>query len=396
MSLIKKIFFLLALPIFLGSCATANIFQPIPLTLSPLVLINPIGLATNAAGTRLYLANSNNTVLYFDSSFVIMDTTNPTNPTPIAVISIPNFSGNVILDEPRGFVYIPNRESADKADIIDQILRININESSPQFLTVDFIDSASNPFGGAYDGVSSFYSACTGQVVRYDVNSFTGFTSVDTNVTTAQGRVLKGDDTRELGLTPSGNFLFVTNRSDSMLILDVGQFPAPIAPGQTDIGTEAIDYILDSTDSTRGITKDANFIYVVDGTPPSIKILTEANLVAVNGAPQEIPSSSLQVAAIPVGNNPSEVVLDTANHMAYVSNTDDNNVSFIDTNLQVEVARIQMDVNLPPNVPIGQGPFAMALINSGGTNYLYVANFNTSNVTIVNADTRQVVTAFPQ
>lgn len=391
----KRILLLLGVIATFAGCATASIFDPVPLNLSPLTLINPIALVADPAAQRLYLVNSNNTVLFSDASFVVLDISNPTSPQAIAVISIPSFSGQILLDVPRGFVYLPNRLSDDNNDVVDQVLRININEAAPGFLTVDSFESDSNPFGGFYDGTDALFVACTFDALRYDVNNFAGFTSVDMAVTTAQGRALDASETRELALTPSGNFLFVTNQIDNMLILNVAQMAVPTTPGGTDLGTEAVDYIVTGTVSTLGVNRDSTYIYVVDDGIDALRIMTDTGLTPVNGPPQEISLASLQVASIPVGLDPQEVLVDETGSRIYVSNNVSNDISVIDTNLQIEVDRITVDENLPAGVPIGEGPFGMALANIGGTNYLYVANFDSNNVTIIDADAGTVVAGFP-
>ncbi|MFO1463472.1 MAG: hypothetical protein U1F66_06815 [bacterium] len=395
MSLLKKITLSVAALGFLAGCAGSNIFQPIPLTLNPILLANPIAMVAGSASNRLYVVNSNNQVLWADSSFIILDITNPVTPTAIAAISIPNFSGNIVIDEPRGFVYLPNRQSDSNADLVDQVLRININEASPGFLQVDSFDSGADPFGAYFDGADSLFVAADQEALRYNVNNLLGFSKVDLNVKTAQGRTITADQTRELALGPSGNFLFVTNRTDSMLILNVNEMTAPTTAGEVDLGTEPVDYIVDGTNSTRGVTRDSQFLYMVDGAPSVLRIMTDAGLAPVSGAPQEITTGSLQVASIPLGNNPGEVVLDSPNDRAYVSNTDDDTVSVIDLNLLTEVTRVAVDNDLPPNTDPGDQPFPLAVAQVGGTNYLYIGNFNSNNITVVNADTLQVVSAFP-
>jgi len=395
MRLLKSSFLFLVLVFGFAACAGQSIFPPIPLTLSPVVLANPIAMATNNASQRLYVVNSNNLVLWADASFVIMDITNPVAPTTIAAISIPNFSGNIILDETRGYVYLPNRQSSSNADLVDQVLRININEASPDFLKVEFFDSGADPFGAFFDGMNSLYVIADQEALRYDVNNLLGFSKVDLNVTTAQGRLIKAQDTRETALSPSGNFLFVTNRTDSMLILNTNEMTAPTTAGELDLGTEPVDYIVDGTNSTRGATRDSKFIYIVDGSPSALRIMTDASLSPVSGAPQEITTGSLQVAAIPLGRNPGEVLLDEPNARAYVSNTDDDNISVIDLNLQTEITRLAVDINLPANIDPGDQPFPLAVANVSGTNYLYVGNFFSNNITVFNADTLQLVSAFP-
>jgi len=392
---LKRILILAMILTTFTACAGSDIFVPIPLTLSPLVLANPISMVASATNQRLYLVNSNNKVLWFDSSFIVLDISNPLNPQPIAVISIPNFSGQVILDEPRGFVYIPNRQSADQSDVVDQTLRINIDESSPGFLTVDLFDAAPNPFGAFYDGVSELYVAASFEATQYNVTSFTGYTSVNLAVKTAQGRDIDADQTRELAISPSGDWLFVTNRIDNMLIVNVNDFPAPTTTGKTDLGTEPVDFIVTGTASTRGITSDSNYLYLIDGSPSTFKVMSDAPLTPVTGAPQEISTASLQIAAVPIGSDPSEVVLDTVNRRAYVTNTGSDDVSVIDLDLFIEISRISVSGNLPANTPVGDSPFGLALVNVGGTNYLYVANFDSNNVTVIDADALQVRAAFP-
>lgn len=390
-----KFFFVASWLLILPTCAGSSIFVPIPLTLDPLTLANPISLVASNSNQRLYLVNSNNKVLWEDASFIVLDISSPANPKPIAVISIANFSGQIILDEPRGYVYIPNRQSADQSDVVDQVLRINIDESSPGFLTVDLFDEAPNPFGAFYDGVSQLYVAASFEATQYNVNNFAGYTSVNLAVKTAQGRDIDAEETRELAISPSGNWLFVTNRIDNMLIVNINEFPAPTSPGKTDLGTEPVDFIVVGTSSTRGVTSDSSYVYLIDGSPSTFKVMSDASLLPVVGAPQEISTASLQVAAVPIGDDPSEVVLDTPNRRAYVTNTGSDDVSVIDLDLFVEISRISVSGNLPPNTPVGQSPFGLALANIGGTNYVYVANFDSNTVTVIDADALQVVSAFP-
>lgn len=396
MSRFKKLSVLAMILFGAVSCAEdTSIFKNIPLTLDPILLANPISMVASNSAKRLYVANSNNEVLWFDSSFYVLDISNPVAPTAVAVISIPNFSGNMLLDEARGYIYLPNRQSANEADTVDQVVRININEASPGFLNVELFQSGQDPFGGYFDGVDSLYVCADSEALRYNVDNMANYTSVNLAVTTASGRLIEAEDTRELSLSPSGNNLFVTNRTDSMLILNVNQFTAPTAPGRTDLGTEAIDYIVDGTISTRGAARDSRFIYVVDGVPPLLRVMTDAGLAPVNGPPQEITTGSLQVASIPVGSDAGEVVVDEANGRAYVSNTDDDTVSVIDTNLFVEITRVAVDANLPANFDPGDGPFPLALANVDGKNYLYVGNFFSNNITVVDADALTVLSSFP-
>jgi len=397
--MLKKVFLLFALAVIFSGCAESSIFPNVPLTLNPLVLANPISMVASANSKRLYIVNSNNRVNYFDASFVIMDITNPVSPVAIAVISIPNYGGQIILDELRGLVYIPDRQSSSENDFEDQVLVININEASPGFLTTDLIPSTANPFGAFFEG-NLLYVATTAQAVLYNVDNFSGFTAVDLPVITNLGEEIEADRTREIAVSPSGNNVFVTNEDGSMLILNAAEFLPPTAPGQADLGTEPIDYVVFDAVSTRGITRDANFLYVVEVIPSALRIMTDAGLAPVQGAPLQITSSSLQVGSIPVGNDPGEVVLDEANMLAFVSNTGDDTVSVIDLALQQEIGRINISTTPETlfetgDTQEGDQPFGMAYVNIDGTNYLYVAHFETSIVSVINADTLTVLNTFP-
>src|SRR5690348_12454889 len=110
----KLLLFALLLPCF--ACAEDPILPKIPLTLNPYILANPISLATSATRQRLYVVNSNNRVAWEDASLLVMDLANPVAPQAIFVVGLPNFSGQAILDDANGFLYLPNRKSNEESD----------------------------------------------------------------------------------------------------------------------------------------------------------------------------------------------------------------------------------------------------------------------------------------
>jgi YVTN family beta-propeller protein len=182
-----------------------------------------------------------------------------------------------------------------------------------------------------------------------------------------------------------------------MLILDKNQIPLPDPTIElTSGGSEAVDYVVSNTVSTRGIVSDSNFVYVVEGAPPSLDVLTDRTLPVVSGQAQQILISSIAVASIPLGNDPEDIALDTVNGRAYVANGLDNTVSVIDTNLLTEIARIAIPNSLPNEFPLGANPFGVAVGHFGGVPYVYVLNQTTNNITIINGITLAVITNFPQ
>lgn len=366
---------------------------------------------------RLYIVNSNNTVIYEDSSLVVMDISDPVNPVFMSSVAIPNFSGQVVLDEARGFLYLPNRKSDNNGDKIDQVLRINIQEDSANYLAVESFESGEDPFGASFEGEHLFVAAA-GEVLRYNVNDLSRYSAVDLQFTSAQNSKFGEDEVeevRELSLSPSGAYLFVTNRIENMLILNVADINEPTQPGRNDLGNSAIDYVITGTSSTRGITRDSQYLYVVEGNPSSLKIMTDLGLVPNAGAANEISSASLQVAEIPLGGNPAEVLVDEAQQRAYVSNQRSDNISVIDLQLKQEIDRISIrtifdeannneedfdnydETNFDRVLDNEDGdqPFAMMLFSFNDKTYLYVAHFRSNKISIIDTETRKVIKILP-
>ncbi len=387
------IFFFL---LFLSACAGPGIFPNIPLSTTSPVLAQPIFMTIDETRNRGYLINSNNAVNYGDASLMVLDLTNPTAPQVLNVISILNFSGQAYLDNTNQLLYITNRLSANIEDNIDQILQVNVNESSSSYLSITQYATDGNPFGITSDG-TNLYIACTGSVDRILFSNLNQRTQVSFNVQNNLGVTLNTSGTRELALSPSGQYLFVTNRTDRMLILNTSQIPLPDPTlTVTSGGSAAVDYDLANTISTRGIASDSNYIYVVDGISPALKILSEQSLpVNSTGTPIEIPISSLVVSEISLNTNPNEVAVDTLNEKVYVTLSDNNQVSVIDTNSLTQIAQIELDESLPAGIAQGLNPFGISVGHFGGVPYIYVMNLNSNNVSIINGNTLGVVATFP-
>src|SRR5262245_24690490 len=379
--------------LFIAGCAGSSIFPNIPL--NPPVLSNPISLAIDEGNARGYLVNSNNTVQFANASLIALDLSNPAAPVVIKAVSLDNFSGQTFLDTTAKKLYLTNRLSSDETDKIDRVFRIDVDEASPNFLGIEAFNADDDPFGIASDG-TNLYVVNQKSLGRYLLSDLTHRTRVDLNVQNTTGSTVQTDNTREVALSPSGQFLFVSNRGDRMLIIDAAQIPLPDPTIELTLGgAEAVDYVLSDTSSTRGITSDANFVYVVEGNPPSLKILSEQSLPVVTGNPQQILISSLAVAEIPSGRNPSEIALDSLNHRAYVAISDDDQIAVIDTQLFVEIARISLMDNLSPGTNQGDNPFGVSVGHIGGKTFIYSLNFDTDNVSIIDGDSLTVVGTFP-
>lgn len=380
----------------LPSCAGPSIFPNIPLSASNPVLAQPIFMAIDETRARAYLINSNNVVDYADASLLVLDLSNPTAPATLDVVGLQNFSGQAWLDTTNQFLYVTNRLSANVEDVVDQIIQVNVNESSSNYLSMTQYQTDANPFGITSDG-TNLYVACTGSADRLLLSNLNQRTQVSFNVQNNLGVTLNTSGTRELALSPSGQFLFVTNRSDRMLILNTGLIPVPDPSLSLTLGgSAAVQYDLANTLSTRGIVSDSNYIYVVDGATPALKILSEQNLpVNTTGEPIEIPISSLVVAEIALDLNPNEVAVDTVNGRVYTTLSNENEVSVVDTNSLTQIAQISLDENLPNGVTAGDNPFGVSVGHFGGVPYIYVMNLDSNNVSIINGNTMSVVASFP-
>ena len=364
-------------------------------------------MAIDETRNRGYLINSNNLVNYADASLMVLDLSNPTAPVAINVVALANFSGQAYLDTTNQYLYIANRLSANVDDAVDQIIQVNVNESSPQYLNMVQYSTDGNPFGITSDG-TNLYIACTGSADLIPLSNLNIRTNVSFNVQNNLGVTLNTSGTRELALSPSGQYLFVTNNTAQMLILNVNQIAIPDPSLQvTQGGSAAVDYDLANTLSTRGIVSDSNYIYVVDGSTPALKILTEQNLpINTTATPIEIPISQLAVAEIPLNTNPNEIALDTINGRVYTTiagtmsngnmgTASLNEVSVVDTTTLTQIAQISLTNNLPAGVAAANNPFGISVGHFGGVPYIYVLNLNSNNISIINGNTLSVVASFP-
>ncbi len=370
------------------ACAGPSIFQPIPLGLNPPTLGQPIFLAINETTARGYLINSNNSVQYSDGSLLILEFANPIAPTAIYSMSLQNFSGQAVLDPAGQNLYMTNRLSSDVNDPMDQIFRVNVTEGSASFLNLTQFDADDNPFGMVSDG-TYLYVVNDSSLDFYAISNPAQRTRIDFNVEPpGTSAPVNTANTREAAFSASGQFLFVTNRGGQMLIMDPAQIPIPDPSLSLTLGgSEAIDYVISNTSSTRGIASDSNYTYVVEGSPPSLKILTDRSLTSVTGQPQQILISSIAVAEIPLGPNPNEIAVDATNNRAYVVLSQNNQVAVIDTQLLIQVAV----VSLPSNT----NPFGVSVGHFGGVPYVYVLNQDSNTVSIINGNTLSIVGTFP-
>jgi len=389
-------FFLLSFILLSLGCAESSIFQPIPLNANPPVLAQPIFMAIDETTARGYLINSNNQVEWANASLMVLNLSNPVAPTVVKAVELQNFSGQAVYDPVAKLLYITNRFDENLGIAVNQIFVVNVDESSPNFLTMSQFTSEPNPFGITTDG-TNLYTANTATLNLFPKADLSHRSFVEFNIQTTSGTIPITENTREVAISPTGQFLFVSNQDDVLLILDKTQIPQPDPTLEvTSGGSEAVDYVVSNTISTFGIASDANYVYVVQANPNMLQILTDRTLPVVAGPPQQILLSSVAVAQVPLGEGPQEIALDTVNGRAYVPNAFDNTLSVIDTTLFAEVARIIIPNTEPDQFPEGPFPFGVSVGHFGGVPFVYVLNQNTNNISIINGSTLTFVGNFPQ
>ena len=136
--------------LFSLSCASCNegqgLFQSIANQFA-----SPIAVAVDVDKKRAYVVNSNTNYDYTDTTLSILDITSPAAPvllsSSVNPLPLPNFSGQIYFDTATSTAFVTNRLSDNTADTIDNLLKINFDESSVSFGTMDAYASGDNPFG---------------------------------------------------------------------------------------------------------------------------------------------------------------------------------------------------------------------------------------------------------
>jgi YVTN family beta-propeller protein len=109
-----------------------------------------------------------------------------------------------------------------------------------------------------------------------------------------------------------------------------------------------------------------------------------------------IDDSSILIGTVAVGDDPCQIALDLANSRAYVTNAGSDDVSVIDTDLLVEVARISLDESdIATALDDGRDPCGIDVGTFNGASFVVVGNYDSNNLSVINATTLNVVATFP-
>lgn len=378
---------LLALPLTGSRCDSGVLFKEIAST----DLSDPIAIAVDTANLRAYVVNSNNSFEFTTTQLSILDLTNPGAPVLLnnasAPIPMPNFSGQAYLDAASGLLYTPNRQSDDTTDAVDSLLRMNVNEASSAFGTVDTFTDGDNPFGitccdaqGRIYVVNSGSKNGGGTLDVYNPADLSTFIQISLSLTLSSGENFQGKNSTEAVLV--GNQLFVTNRQGRLTVINADEVG--------DTSKNPIDYIIltDNKDrDLRGIATDGVTLFVVDGKKDEtlLRILDPSSIPPISpdaSQTAEVDLASLETAEVSLGKDPNEVVVYKGK--AYVTNREDDTVSVVD------IASATADTT----VSVGDQPYGMAAFTIGATDYLYVANLGDDSLSIIDPATNTVINTF--
>lgn len=354
-------------------------------------LAAPISVAVDTAKLRAYVVNSNNTFEFTSTTFSVLDITDPASPVlldnPANPFPVPDFSGQIYLDTASGFAYTPNRASDNSVDTVDALLRINVDESSSSFGTVETFSDGENPFGiSCCDGAGRIYVVASGgkgvgTLDVFDPADLSTFVQVSLEVQIASGKVISGRDSTEVVL--SGNQAFVSNRLGNIYVINTDEVG--------DTTKNPVDAIVLNSKDLRGIATDGTSLYVVDGDRKTLvlRVIPLSSLAPVDpdvSTVSEFDIGDVETAAISLGSDkktdPQEVRV--FNGKAYVTNRGLDTVAVIDVASQA----------LETTIAVGDEPFGMTAFTVGDNNYLYVTNLVSDSISIIDLATHTVVNTF--
>ena len=372
---------LLVVTLALSACASGNdIFPPAETSTDPatLELPNPISIASDPANSQIIVVNSNVDFFFEEGTMaaIEVDASDPNAPalTATAVVVTPSFGGQIVFDG--ASAYVPFRESPDDS-ANDQVKKFTIGDGSISDAATG--TTGTNPFGIALSGASVLVvSDDTLNIFNTDLA-----TTTDVDLTAAENASIADSDSshvEHVTVSAATNRAFVTNRTGKMLVVD--------------LDTNSVSHVINGSLNSRGIATDGVFLYVVDGNPPALWVYDPSLLADPETAPEEIDDSKLVVTTIDLGDDPNGIAVDAANARAYVANTNDRNVSVIDLTLLEEIGRISLKDD-DTGFEEGKKPFGVALGTFGGADLVFVANFDSNTISVINADTLKVVTSFP-
>lgn len=367
--------------LFSACASTVDIFPDIPLTteVGLLEMPNPIAIAEDAANDQIIVVNSN-VDFFFDQGSLMtihVDASDPASPllTATAVLATPNFGSEIAFDGANAF--IPFREALTDSAEGDQILRYAVGAGS--LLNDAEGTTGKNPFGITQNGGSVFVVS-DDELDIFDTDLNLTETIDLTIASESDIDEASAESVERITVDNVNNRAFIGNRSGKIFVVD--------------LDSNSVSHVIDGPQNSRGIAFDGALIYVVDGNPPALWVFNPSLLQAAESPPEEVDDSELLVQVIDLGNGPNGMALDVANNRGYVANSTDATLSVIDLTLFEEIERISLDED-DTGLDDAETPFGVAVGAYGGVSLVFVANFDSNNIAVINGETLNVVAVFP-
>ena len=380
----KKFFVFLCCLTF-GACASSeDIFSDIGTNMA-----SPTGLVVDSANSRLYVSNSNSKVLFDwqQGNFQVLDISSPQSPTLLNTAQTKSFSGNIYLDTANLTAYVTNRFSVNAAITQDNLLIINIDEASTNFLNVTELATNLNPFGlYCCSPANTLLMTSTDGVLQHVDISQANLTVDTTSLLLAlsNGSTLSSAEVMDLVII--GEQAFLSRDGGGVLVVNLAEL--------ADSTKLAVDYFISDIVSPRGMATDGTFLYVtdadvVDGSfigrvlkvdVSTLTALTDNDAIQI----QDKEDDSLASASIQVGANPENILI--VGTQAFVASTNDDNVSVIDLSSDT----------VTNTITVGEEPYGLAVDSPGGVpTTLYVSNVEGNTISIIDIASLTVVGTYP-
>ncbi len=373
------------------SCAGDPLFVSIGDNLS-----GPIAIVLDTARSRAYVVNSNLNVAFEDTSLITLDIADPTAPTILDInnnpFEVPALSGQAFLDATTQRLFVTNRFSSNNKDLIDNLLVIDMTEDG-DFGTLQTIEAGENPFGIACcDNQNRFYVVSDGNLEVFDLDDPTSKTTISLEITVSNGDSFSGDSTTHIALL--NNQAFLTNRAGIIYVINTDKIDGS--------GQNPIDYLIANMNDLRGIVSDGTNLYTVevDFEDDEVTRLRSIDLTSVPPLADisetilriDVENDGVERQTLSVGLEPQEILL--FNNRAYVTNGDSDSVTVVDITDPASMATITT-IDLTSGGFTAKNPFGMAAANIGGTDYLFVTNLDSNNISIIDVASNTVVANYP-
>ena len=375
--------FLFLASCFLVGCATADdIFEQLGNNIS-----SPNGIAINLTKNRLYLVNSNSNVLYDwrEGSIQVLDITNPLSPQLMDTVATDSFSGEALIDSTRNLLYITNRFSESEDNDPDNLLILNIDDASPDYLNLNtsLIDKDPYALYCCYPANRMWIVTENNRLDYRDLGALTGG-YIDLQSELSNGASITQVETSYIAVI--GNQAFLPRIRGGLLVVNLDEAGDPTK--------HPVDYYINDIRTPGGIATDGTFLYLVDEEnvdghwtplllvidPSSLTPLTDNTTAEV----KDKENDGLLVVQIEVDKKPKRVFL--SDNFAWVTSWDKDLVSVIELGTWSKMADIQ----------VGEEPFNMALYAPGGVEqYFYVGNVESNTLSIIDIGTLTVVATYP-